>query len=221
MTALRVNPLWEPETEVVLLPERAVYWPHAKTVLVADVHLGKCEAIRVEGGPMPDSILRADLERLGAVLARTEAARLVVLGDLLHAAAGVTPWLIDEVAAWRCRAAPATEVVLVPGNHDTRIPAVASAWGLRVERDFAEPPFGFCHHPCEREGLYMWAGHIHPLASLRSRRDELLLPAFWLGARTAVLPAFSAFTGGVPIRPAPGERLFAAVEDRVIEVPPA
>lgn len=218
MTPFRVNPLWQPETEVLLLPERAIYWPHARTLLIADLHLGKCEAIRAEGGAMPETILRADLARLGAVLARTEAARLIVLGDLLHAAAGVTPWLVEEVGAWRSRAAAGVEIVLVPGNHDTRIPAVAGAWGLAVARDFAEPPFGFCHQPCEREGLYMWAGHLHPLASLRSRRDELMLPAFWLGARTAVLPAFSAFTGGVAIRPGPGERLFAAVEDRVIEV---
>src|SRR4051812_1558515 len=134
MTPLRINPFSTapPEADVLLLPERAVFWPHAGTLLVADLHLGKCETIRANGGPMPETVLRADLARLASVIARTEAARLIVLGDLLHAAIGVTPWLIDEVGRWRERAAAGVEVVVVPGNHDTRIGAVAGAWGLRV-----------------------------------------------------------------------------------------
>jgi len=144
---------------------------------------------------------------------------MIVLGDLLHAAVGVTPWLVDEVGAWRERAAAGVEVVVVPGNHDTRIGAVAGAWGLRVAgRAMDEGPFGFCHEPCEREGVYTWAGHIHPLAAIRGRRDSLDLPCFWLGLRCGVLPAFSAFTGGVCVAPDPGDRVFAVGDGRVFEL---
>jgi uncharacterized protein len=219
MSAVRVNPVSHPDAEVILLPERAVYWPSARTLLVADLHLGKCETIRANGAPMPETVLSADLERLAGVIARTEASRVIVLGDLLHAAVGVTPWLIDEVAAWRAQLRAELELVVVPGNHDTRIAAVADAWSLRVAREpLTEGPFGFCHQPCERPGVYMWAGHLHPLARIQSRRDSLELPCFWLGERTGVLPAFSAFTGGVCVDPGPGERIFAIAEGRVLEL---
>ncbi|MEX2217631.1 MAG: ligase-associated DNA damage response endonuclease PdeM [Phycisphaerales bacterium] len=221
MTGVRTNPLGptgSPEAEVVLLPQRAVFWPSARTLLIADLHLGKCETIRAHGGPMPESILRADLDRLSAVLTRTEAARLIILGDLLHAAIGVTDWLVDVVGEWRRRHA-GVEFLAVPGNHDSRLEAVADPWRLRpVPPGFADGPFAFCHHPCESDTHYIWAGHVHPLAALRSRRDELDLPCFWLAPRTGVLPAFSAFTGGLALRPRAGERLFAIAEGRVFEL---
>jgi len=222
MSVAPVNPLGTggpAEAEVVLLSERAVWWPATRTLLVADLHLGKCETIRASGGPMPETVLRSDLSRLAAVIARTEAARLIVLGDLLHAAVGVTPWLIDEVGHWRERASAGVEMVLVPGNHDTRIGAVAGAWGLRIAgRSMEEGPFAFCHEPCEREGLYTWSGHVHPLAAIRGHRDSLELPCFWIGRRCGVLPAFSAFTGGVCVGRCEGERVFAVAEGRVLEV---
>lgn len=76
---------------VELLAERALHWPRARTLFVADVHLGKTAAFRAGGVPLPGGTTAADLARLSAVLAATCAERLVVLGDLLHAAAGRTP----------------------------------------------------------------------------------------------------------------------------------
>jgi metallophosphoesterase superfamily enzyme len=81
-----------------------------------------------------------------------------------------------------------------------------------------EGPFVFCHEPCEREGVYTWAGHIHPLAAIRSRRDSLELPCFWLGRNCGVLPAFSAFTGGVCVRTEEGDRIFAVADGRLLEL---
>lgn len=50
--------------------------------------------------------------------------------------------------------------------------------------------------------------------------DRLRLPCFRVGAPVGVLPAFGAFTGGHPVRPAAGERLFVADGESVHELPP-
>jgi DNA ligase-associated metallophosphoesterase len=222
MNAVRVNPLGDggpPEAEVSLLPARAVWWAAAQTLLVADLHLGKCETMRANGAPMPESVLEADLTRLAAVAHHTEAARVLVLGDLLHAAIGVTDWLLEEVGAWREHAMGRVEIAVAPGNHDSRIRVASEAWGLRVMPDgFTEGPFGFCHEPCEMAGVYTWAGHLHPKARVSGPRDSVSLPCFWLGRRTGVLPAFSAFTGGVRVEAGTGERVFAIAEDRIVQV---
>lgn len=62
------------------------------------------------------------------------------------------------------------------------------------------------------------AGHWHPMASLVSGTRRLLLPCFHASASALVLPAFTAFASGVRVQPAPGERVYAIAERRVIEV---
>jgi hypothetical protein len=48
--------------------------------------------------------------------------------------------------------------------------------------------------------------------------DRLRLPCFHLGTAVGILPAFSAFTGGVDMKRRPGERIFAIADEAVVEV---
>ena len=72
------------------------------------------------------------------------------------------------------------------------------------------------HADARAEG-YVLAGHWHPCVSLGGRaHDRLRLACFWFGAQVGVLPAFGAFTGMHPVRPEPGDRLFAVTDDAVV-----
>jgi metallophosphoesterase superfamily enzyme len=73
-----------------------------------------------------------------------------------------------------------------------------------------------CHHPQPRGGAYVLAGHQHPCVHVGRGIERLRLPCFHFGRRVGVLPAFGAFTGMHPIEPAPGDRVFAVAEDRVV-----
>ena len=66
---------------VDLHAERALHWPTTQTLFVADVHLGKAAAFRAGGVPIPRGATAEDLARLNALIVRTRAKRLVVLGD--------------------------------------------------------------------------------------------------------------------------------------------
>jgi len=88
---------------VALHAERALHWLRERTVFVADVHLGKAAAFRAGGVPLPRGSTAADLARLTRLIERTSAARLVVLGDFLHARAGRVPAVSDPFVAWRTR----------------------------------------------------------------------------------------------------------------------
>lgn len=208
--------------EVVLLPHRAVHWPAAATLLIADLHLGKSETYRTLGAPIPDGVLDSDLGRLDRALEATAARRLIILGDLLHAAAGLTETLVARVAAWRSTPVRRDlEIVIAPGNHDRRLDLVAEPWQLDIRAAaFEEGPFGFCHDPADACAPFTWAGHIHPMAALRRRGDELRLPCFWMTGRIGVLPAFSAFTRGMTVSPGFGDQVFAIAGDRVLETTP-
>jgi uncharacterized protein len=208
---------------LTLLAERAVFWPARASLLVADLHWGKTETFRAHGIALPDGTLGGDLGRLASALDRTHARRVIVLGDLVHHATGITPALVEHIADFRRRRA--VEFWLVRGNHDKHSIVFPEAWGLRViEHELADGPFLLRHEPVPAAGRYVWAGHLHPQVRLVGRGDALTLPCFHLGRDVGVLPAFSEFTGGVLMRRRPGERTFALVEGRVIEVlrpPPA
>jgi hypothetical protein len=206
-------------TEVVLRPERALHWPEGHLLAVADLHWGKPESFHQHGIPLPPQVLEDDLARLSAALQATGVRRLLLVGDLVHSRQGLTPGVVERVAAWR--AGHDVEMVLVRGNHDRAVASLPASWRMEeVPEHLDEGPFRFAHHPEPVVVRYVWAGHLHPTVRLGAGADRLRLPCFHVGLQVGVLPAFSAFTGGMDMSCRPGERVFAIAEDAVVEVPP-
>lgn len=204
---------------LVLLPERALWWPRQSLLAIADLHLGKGDHFRRAGIALPAGGTAHDLDRLDALLTQTRATRLLVLGDLLHAAVNDAPWR-DAWLQWRA-ARQALSVELVGGNHDralTARPAVADALGIHMHgAALSFAPFLFVHDPAhgaEVEG-YRLGGHLHPVVRLPGVPR---LPAFLFGESAGVLPAFTAFAGGWRVDRAPGTRLFACAPDVVVDL---
>lgn len=206
--------------EIVLLPERALFWPRTATLVAADFHWGKAATFRAAGIPIPTGATSDDLARLDAALLRTCARRLVVLGDLFHARAGrIATRTVAELRAWR-ETRGDLEMLLVRGNHDRH--AGDPPDDLRINCVNAPaflPPFVLRHEPAAADDAYTLAGHLHPgivLAGPGLQRERL--PCFWLSPRTAVLPAFGSFTGLGPVAPEPGDRIFVIAGDEVLAV---
>lgn len=204
------------------LPGRALWRPARRALFVADLHLGKPAAFRAAGIPAPEQATGADLARLSRLLHATGAARLVILGDLLHARSGRAPEVIERVAAWR-RDHAWVEIVLIRGNHDRSSGDPPEEWGIRCEdAPFADGGVSLRHEPPEpgeRAGaLYALGGHLHPAITLGAGPGAVRTPCFWFGATFGVLPAFGCFTGARTIRPAPGDRVVAAGDESVIDV---
>ncbi|KFN50658.1 ligase-associated DNA damage response endonuclease PdeM [Arenimonas composti] len=198
--------------ELQLLGERALFWPARRRLLLADLHLGKADAFRRAGIGLPSGGTAADLARIGGLLDSTGARSLWVLGDLLHGDPSPRRWR----AAWdHFRAArPALELVVVAGNHDR---ALADA-GLDVTilDEAADGPFVLRHEPARQPGATVICGHLHPVLLLPGLPRRW--PAFVLEPGLLQLPAFSLFTGGVPVPAATGRRRYACVEGSVVAV---
>jgi DNA ligase-associated metallophosphoesterase len=208
--------------DVRLLPERALFWPRACTLVVADVHWGKAATFRAAGIPIPGGTTAEDLARLDSALYRTGARRLVVLGDLFHARAGrIATRTLAALREWRERCSR-LEIQLVRGNHDRH--AGDPPEDLRVNCVNAPaflPPFVLHHEPSLSPDGYTLAGHLHPglvVSGPALQRERL--PCFVIRPGVAILPAFGSFTGMAPISPDPADRAFVVADGEVLPVGP-
>jgi metallophosphoesterase superfamily enzyme len=177
------------------------------------------------------------LRRLSAALDATAAARLLILGDLLHARAGRAPHTLEQVAAWRA-ARPSLTITLIRGNHDSRAGDPPGDWGVEcLDAPVVEPPFVWLHEPPDSgpwpvasgqspalptdhwpltTGHYSVAGHVHPAVALGGNGLGMTLPCFYFGRDYALLPAFGEFTGTAVIRPRAGESVFVLAGDEIV-----
>jgi DNA ligase-associated metallophosphoesterase len=200
---------------LVLLAQKALYWPRRKMLVVADIHFGKAASFRALGVPVPRGTTSQNLAALDALMATYDIGHIVFLGDFLHARAAHAAATLAAMLAWRLRH-PSLALTLVRGNHDRHAgdPAAALAIGL-VDEPYSIAPFSFCHHPDIGAPGYALAGHIHPSYLLATRFDSLRLPCFVVGPSRMILPSFGAFTGGFLVTPEPGDAIYVSSGEAV------
>jgi len=202
-----------------LLAERAVWDPQQRTLLVADLHLGKAEVFQAHGVALPSDGDGASFNALLELSHRFRPAQVVVLGDLIHGRVGLTPELRQKLAALpELLGCP---LRLIDGNHER------GSWleGLRREPSCALGPLWLSHGPEPRPGHLNLCGHLHPVAVVGHGADRLRLPCFahrrggdrgnhGPNGEQLVLPAFGSLTGGHPYTEADG--LWLVAEGNVV-----
>lgn len=158
---------------LALLPERGVWSPAARTLFVADLHLGKASAFRAAGAPAPFGTSEELLRRLGALADSLGAERLVILGDFVHGKSSVTEGLAELLRSWRRRRSH-LDCVVVLGNHDRRAAPLYDGCGFRIANEPTQAAGLDCrHYPLDgqarTQGPVTLAGHLHPVARITGR----------------------------------------------------
>lgn len=207
------------DLEIHLLPEMAAWLPAQRALLVTDLHLGKSATFRARGIPIPEGETHADLARLQALVERTDPARILILGDLVHAADGLVPGVVERLRDF-LKNSPAP-VTLVEGNHDRSAGLGRHRLPLAIQHTLEIDGVTLVHDPAHlfapRPAI---CGHLHPAIRLpQSPRRSSRLPCFHLHRERLALPGFGSFTGTHPIHTAPGDRVFLPLRDQVRELP--
>ena len=201
-----------------LHPERALFWKKKRYLFIADPHFGKAASFRSQGIAIPSGTTETDLHRLSNIIEETEPKKLIVIGDLMHAAVGKAKQVLKIIDKWR-QIHVELPITLVQGNHDRRSTPLPQEFRLNeVSAKFLSDPFVCTHQPEQPEGNYVLAGHIHPgikISGLGKHKEYL--PCFYFGEKYALLPAFGSFTGLAAVRQHPGDRVFVIAEDDIVE----
>ncbi len=191
-----------------------IYWFEQKTLLVADVHLGKSAHFRKNGSAIPSFTDVENYKSLDLLLRMYEVDELIFLGDLFHSVYN-SSW--DAFSDWIKR--QSCTFRLVVGNHDVIAPVHFEKLGIKTHQKLEINPFSFTHHPVTQPELFNFCGHLHPGYQLRGDGKQLLkLPCFYKQKNQLILPAFGKFTGHFYVKPEPGEQVFVVAEDEVLEV---
>ncbi|WP_425615758.1 ligase-associated DNA damage response endonuclease PdeM [Anatilimnocola sp. NA78] len=203
--------------QLVLLPQRAVWWPARQSLFIADPHFGKAATFRAANIPLPEGS-DADLQRLDQLIEQTRPNSLIVLGDLLHARAGRCATLFERIRQWRQRHR-SLHMQLVIGNHDVRAGLPPADWEIEcVAEPAAGGSFQWCHYPPFAVTQPALAGHLHPKFKQYRAGDLVVAPCFLLRANSLVLPAFSSFVDSLAIDHQPGDVFFVIADDSICRV---
>ncbi|MEM3123503.1 MAG: metallophosphoesterase, partial [Nitrososphaerota archaeon] len=145
-----------------------------RTIVVADLHLGFEEELRIAGVRIPPQSPRV-VEALAELCVRERARRLVVLGDLKHQFVGasqlerkILPKLVSRLREG------VGEVMVIPGNHDGDLDEILGdlvtmlpvrGWYIAEER------VGLTHGHVKPDKQLLRArllvvGHLHPVLRL-------------------------------------------------------
>jgi DNA ligase-associated metallophosphoesterase len=204
--------------QLVLLPQKAAFWPRERMLIIADIHFGKAAAFRSFGIPVPRGTTSENLHALDELIELTNAKHILFLGDFLHARAAHAASTQAAMLSWRRKNCELV-LTLVRGNHDKHAGDPAGQLGIDlVDEPWTVGPYSFCHHPDIAAPGYVLAGHVHPVYVLATRSDALRLPCFIAGPQRMILPSFGAFTGGHALRPEPGERIWVSSGEAVHSV---
>lgn len=197
-----------------------MYWEENGILILSDLHFGKTGHFRKSGIAVPQNIFKEDLQRLVQQVQFFKPASVLITGDFTHSEDNAE---LNLFLKWR-PGLGTIPIKLVKGNHDI----LAAGWYAAaeieiVEKQWDEAPFRFLHDPEdvreEDSPLFTFSGHLHPGVRLAGAgKQSLRFPCFHFSANNALLPAFSHFTGYKLVNKTKGDRIFALVEKKVIEI---
>lgn len=200
--------------EFVLHCTGGILWKERHMLLISDVHIGKVSHFRQHGVAVPNVSAEGNFRKLSRIVDHFQPETIVFLGDLFHSKKN-REWRLFE--DWM--SGIEAKVVLVAGNHDVIAQQHYDELGVTVCSEWTLDDFLLTHHPTGREGLFNFAGHIHPGITLRDMgRSALRLACFFQHGEQLILPAFGEFTGKYVLQPEKGDRVWVLTKEEVIRV---
>lgn len=205
--------------QLLLLPQKAIFWEDQETLIVADLHIGKVGHFRKAGIAIPKLLEQEELATLSDLLTEYKPKQLIFLGDLFHSDMN-NDW--NWLQLWR-ELFPEVNMILIKGNHDILHNKYYELANFELYDKLAITPFLFVHDKEDYRNItsenYILSGHIHPAIKLKGKaRQSVLLSCFTFGKNSAILPAFGKFTGKCCLKDNPDDTVFAVLHDKVISV---
>ncbi len=179
--------------DLLLNNQRSIYWQAQNALIFSDLHSGKSAHFRKHGMAIPSYLHYSDLERLQFLIQHYQPKKIIIVGDLVHAAGN------KEVIDFKRLTSTFSTIDfhLIKGNHDRISEKLIKDLGIAsVTENLVIDTIQFVHEPNSNHNIPTISGHIHPgiqIPLLKNSRKNL--PCFVVQSSQIILPAFSKFTG--------------------------
>lgn len=188
-----------------LLSQKVLFHNQSKSLLIADLHLGKISHFRKAGLAIPIKAIEDNFNRLTALLEEVKPNNVIILGDLFHSTKN------NEWDMWLEFMQKYNELnfELIIGNHDILPPLEYEK--MNISMQFLMGDITLSHHPIENldENNFNICGHLHPSVIIRGKGRQILkLPCFYISQNTLTMPAFGTFTGTAKIKAKKGDIIY-------------
>lgn len=199
---------------MLLLPQRAIFRPLYRQLIVADLHMGKTTHFRKQGLPLPQQSLLKDVDKLHYLLDNWQPESVLILGDLFHSDYN-REWLWFKSILLQHAD---VRFVLIEGNHDILEQHHYSLPNLFTAELLEEDYLIFSHQPLKNPPKLNFCGHVHPgLHLVGKARQHVSLPCFYWNQHHFILPAFGHTTGLYLLEEEKDARYFLVANDRVVK----
>lgn len=202
--------------QVLLLHQKAIWWPAQKTLIVADLHWGKTAHFRKHGIAVPLHTQNSDEEKLSLLIEAHGADKLIIAGDMFHSRANNE---VQNFAQWRAKH-PGLDIDLVIGNHDILAKEQYLLNSITLHPVCLDAgPFMVSHDKMQDAQKFHIHGHIHPCVSIesRGRNKNPRLPCFCSNKECMVLPSFGRFTGTHKVSLSEYDNVYVIADEEVIQ----
>ncbi|QAY76743.1 ligase-associated DNA damage response endonuclease PdeM [Sphingosinicella sp. BN140058] len=180
-------------TELIALPQGALFWPARKALLVADLHLEKASWFARLGQMLPPYDSIATLTDLTGLADQTGAEEIWCLGDSFHDRHGCDR-LPTQARLLLTALTARVRWTWITGNHD---PGIADHCGGAVVEEALVDGLLLRHEADPEEPRPELSGHFHPKLRITLRGRNVSRRCFIGTTRKLILPAFGALTGGL------------------------
>jgi len=196
------------------LPEKCIYWPSQRCLLISDVHLGKVDHFRKNGIGIPSKATLGNYHLLQHLIQTYSPERILFLGDIFHSTLN-KDWLRFRSFV---EANQFISFELVKGNHDILDNALfEEVFDQIYHEQLVLKPFLFTHDIVKDKELYNLCGHIHPSIRIKGKGlQSIRLPCFYFAEDHGILPAFGSFTGTYTLTPSSSDTVYVIAEDEVL-----
>lgn len=185
--------------EALAFRDNAVWFEDSRTLVLADLHVGRAAASNVEFPVGERAHLRG---RLAGLLDSFAPETVVLAGDVLHrhdhvpASARET---LDELVGLVADAGG--DLVATPGNHDPQLPGVLDAPTPATHALGDGVVVAHGHETVDADADCYVVGHDHPAIEIAGRKRPTYLYGTdaYRGADVLLLPAFTELAAGVTI----------------------
>ena len=176
----------------------ALFIKQTRTLLIADLHIGKSTSININGGIIPEYDNLETLNNLDKVIDKYRPTKVISLGDNFHdnfSIMNISSSNLKKINKITKKA----DFLWINGNHDDNMIGKEKVGGLFL-KTFHDTQFMYTHKKSNKDlSKYEFSGHYHPKVSLKVNNSKFYYKCFILSRKFCILPSFGYYTGGLDV----------------------